>query len=163
MKYYGQWSGGNLASKTSDLLQYKDGMCMAWTRLLLDALKVHGFQESDNFVIVTAAQSEGFFIKEWKKNVAQGTSGNPNYPYKNVANNPLYNANNSYNWASSEVILNKASAAQNNANPQSDFRNHIFAKINGTFYDPSYGLFYMKSEIIPDPIDPSITMGVIPI
>lgn len=163
LKYYGQWSGGTLASKTSELLQNKDGMCMAWTRLLLDALKVHGFKESDNFVIVTAAQSEGFFIKEWKRNVTQGTSGNPNYPYKNIANNPLYNTNNSYNWASAEVILDKASVSQNNSNPQSDFRNHIFARINGTFYDPSYGLSYMKSVIIPDPIDPSMTIETIPL
>lgn len=163
LKYYGKWTGGNLASNTSELLQIKDGMCMAWTRLLLDVLKVHGFRESDNFAIVTAAQSDGFLIKEWKNIVPQGTSGNSNYPYKNIAYSPLYNNNNSYNWAFYEVNLINASDAQYNSNPQSDFKNHIFAKINDIFYDPSYGLCYMKSKIIPDPINPNLTIETIPL
>ena len=142
LKYYGQWSGGTLASKTSELLQNKDGMCMAWTRLLLDILKVQGFREEDNFISVQAYESSGFFIKEWQSISTQGSYHNTPYPYKNISGNPFYNSNNTYNWEYSEVTLKKPSLSQNNNNPQSDFSSHIFAKIKDVFYDPSYGLTY---------------------
>lgn|GEM_PF-1108374 len=142
LKYYGQWSGGNLASKTSDLLQNKDGMCMAWTKFLLDLLKVHGFREDDNFIAAKAYESSGFFVKEWQSISLPGSYPNTPYPYKNISGSPFYTSNNTYNWEYSEVTLKKASPSQNNNDPQSDFSSHIFAKIKGTFYDPSYGVSY---------------------
>jgi len=153
MKYYGQWSGGNLATNTSELLQRKDGMCMAWTRLLLDVLKAHGFREGNNAVFVKPKSSDRMFVKTWKKNIALGTSGNVNYPFKNIEGEPLY-TNNSYNWSYSEVVLTAPSKSQNNDTPQSDFGNHIFARIKGKLYDPSYGVEYGTTKVVPNPSDP---------
>ncbi len=153
MKYYGQWSGGNLATNTSELLQRKDGMCMAWTRILLDVLKVQGFSEKGNFIVVKPRSSQYMLVKTWKKTVNIGTSQNFEYPFKNEENNPIY-VNNSYKWLLSEVLLNASLPSQNNSNPQSDFGNHVIAKIKGKLYDPSYGTYYGLTEKIKDPLDP---------
>jgi len=93
------------------------------------------------------------FVKTWKKNIALGTSGNVNYPFKNIEGEPLY-TNNSYNWSYSEVVLTAPSKSQNNDTPQSDFGNHIFARIKGKLYDPSYGVEYGTTKVVPNPSDP---------
>ncbi len=53
------------------------------------------------------------------------------------------------------------------SNAQSDFTNHIFIRIMGEFYDPSYGSTYGTPglELIPDPQDPSqeIEVETVPI
>ena len=63
--------------------------------------------------------------------------------------------NNSYNWDFKEVNLLSPSPSQNNNLPQSDFGNHIIAKIDGKLYDPSYGVEYGESTLIPNPDAPS--------
>lgn len=127
MKYYGQWTNGNLASKTDELLASLDGMCMAWTRLFLDVLKMQGLWEDENYIVVKARNSDGFFVKTWETDITIGTSDNPLYPFKNVKGVPFYTGN-QYNWQYAEVSLSQALASQNNSNPQSDFGQHIFAK-----------------------------------
>ena len=154
LKYYGNWTDGNLASNTSELLQTKDGMCMAWTRFLLDVLKVHGFRESENAIYVKPKLSDYFFVKTWENIVLLGTSGNAKYSFKNIESESLY-MNNSYNWDFKEVNLLSPSPSQNNNLPQSDFGNHIIAKIDGKLYDPSYGVEYGESTLIPNPDAPS--------
>jgi len=151
LKYYGQWSGGNLAAKTSELIMLKDGECTAWARIFLDVLKVHGFKEDDNIVTVKAVGSSGFFIKEWQKIPVQGSFPNTEYPYKNVRGTPPYNSNNTYNWEYAEVTLKKSSESQNNNNPRSDFDRHRFAKIKGVLYDASYGVSYGSPSTIQIP------------
>jgi len=162
MKYYGDWSGGNLASHTDELIERKDGMCMAWTRLFLDVFKVQGFQESINALYVKPRISEVLFVKTWKKDVESGSSGNPVYPFANIRGTPFY-LNNSYNWIQHEVVLELPSLAQNNSNPQSDFKNHIFARIKGNLYDPSYGVPYGQSEFVSDPLNPPEVVESVPI
>lgn len=76
-----------------------------------------------------------------------------NYPFKNIEAAPLY-INNLYNWSYSEVVLTASSKSQNNDNPQSDFGNHIFARIKGRLYDPSYGVEYGTTKVVPNPSDP---------
>lgn len=144
MTYYGQWSGSILASTTAGLLKHKDGMCMAWTRLFLDVLKMQGLWEenTDNFIVVRPRNSDGLLVKTWSTNGTSGTSGNPSYPYKNIKGTPFYTNNNEYNWEYAEVSLSSALSSQNNNNPQSDFGQHIFASVNGILYDPSYGISY---------------------
>lgn len=158
--YYKQWSGGNLATNTSELLQRKDGMCMAWARFLLDVFKVHGFQEPENLIYVKPRKSQYMLIRYWENTVISGTSGNSEYPFKNTEGNPLY-LNSSYNWIQKEVTLKSPSTSQNNKNPQSDFGNHIFVKIKGKLYDPSYGETYGSSKTIPDPLNPSETIEAV--
>ena len=159
--YYGQWSGGNLATNTRELLSNKDGMCMAWTRLLLDVLKAQGYQEDNNAIFAKPRVSNYLFIKNWVQTVPSGTSGNSEYPFKNIAGTPIY-LNNMYNWTYKEVTLDTPSSSQNNLNPQSDFGNHIFAKIKGKLYDPSYGVTYGLSTMITDPLDPLEMIEVVP-
>jgi hypothetical protein len=151
MKYYGQWSGGDLGVKTSELLQNKDGECTAWARLFLDVLKVHGFREADNIVTVKSTESTGFMIKEWQSISGQGSYTNTDYPYKNLRGTPPYNSNNSYNWDYAEITLKKSSESQNNNNPRSDFDRHRFVKVKGILYDPSYGISYGNSKSISIP------------
>jgi hypothetical protein len=162
LKYYGNWSGGNLASRTDDLLERKDGMCLAWTRLLLDVFKMQGFQESGNVTTVKPRESQYMLIKKWKQDVASGTSGNSKYPFKNIENTPFY-LNNSYNWEYREVLIESPSNSQNNNNPQSDFGIHIFVKTKELFYDPSYGVFYGAANTIEDPLIPMEMIQILPI
>jgi hypothetical protein len=157
LKYYGKWIGGNLASNTMELLQKKDGMCLAWATFILDVLKVQGFREKKNLIYVKPRKSQYLLLKTWKKSVNMGTSLNDEYPFKNIEDTPIY-LNNSYNWEYSEVYLAFPSLAQNNDNPQSDFGQHVLVKIQGSIYDPSYGLNYGTSKTIEDPLDPKNTV-----
>ncbi|MCB0654374.1 MAG: hypothetical protein KDC85_24050, partial [Saprospiraceae bacterium] len=152
LKYYGQWTGGSLGSNTRDLLLYKDGICWAWVKFFIDVLKSQGFQELNNLVTVAGSQigtSPGFFVKTWIDS-PPGISGNPDFPYINVKGSPFY-LNNSYNWDYEEVTLITPASAQNNSNPQSDFGSHGIVRVLGTFYDPSYGLFYGAPVFLPPP------------
>lgn len=157
LTYYGNWAGGNLATTTASMLLDNDGMCMAWTRLFLDVLKVQGLKEEDNFIVVRPRASNGFFVKNWVVYSGNGTSGNPLYPYKNIKGIPFY-AGNNYNWDYAEVYIGQPMPSQNNVNPQSDFGSHIFARVNGVLYDPSYGVVYGISEVknVPTLDDPDI-------
>jgi len=162
LKYYGQWSNGNLGVDTQELLTSKDGICTSWAKILLDVFKIQGFQELDNLVNVRGycgypnSIKEGFFIKNWQEN-PPGTSGDANFPYENIKNTPFYFSNNTYNWLTQEVSFVSSLPAQNNYNCVSDFTNHVFTRIMGGFYDPSYGVKYGNpgSALIPDPQDPN--------
>ena len=167
LKYYGQWSNGNLGVDTQGLLTSKDGLCTSWAKLILDVLKAQGFREPNNLVRVVGSDftvssgNRGFFIKTWEE-TPPGTSGDPDYPYRNEKGTPFY-INNTYNWSYKEVELTSTTPAQNNMNnAQSDFTNHVFIRIMGEFYDPSYGSVYGAPglALITDPIDPTSEIEV---
>ena len=93
LKYYGQWSNGNLGVNTQELLTSKDGKCTSWAKFLLDIMKLQGFQEPDNLITVRGylgnlvSSNRGFLIKNWQI-IAPGTSGDVDFPYQNTKNNP---------------------------------------------------------------------------
>lgn len=167
LKYYGQWIGGNLGINTQELLLSKDGMCTSWAKFMLDVLKSQGFREQNNLVRVVGSDipissaGRGFFVKTWEE-TPPGTSGDSNYPYRNNKGNPFY-INNAYNWSYKEVDLTSPTPAQNNINnSQSDFTNHVFVRIMGELYDPSYGSLYGAPDLayILDPMDPTSEIEV---
>ncbi|MDX2135476.1 MAG: hypothetical protein SFV52_11830 [Saprospiraceae bacterium] len=159
LAYYKQWSGGNLAQNTRELIVNRDGECTAWVRLFLDLFKINGIRNENNYVAVRANESSGFFVKTWE--VAGGPSypGDPQgYKYKNVKGSPFY-VNNNYNWISVEVVLTSFTPGQSNSQPQSDFISHYLARplgAGGLLYDPSYGTtrghstFFNGIEIVSD-------------
>ena len=120
----------------AQLLATGDGQCSTWTGLFLDMLLVNGVNPPDDYVTVTPAagppfvDDKGFLVKNWVF-VGSGTSGNALYPYVNTA-------------TIDEVQPAKAGnlAGQNNPQPIATFNNHQVAFINGTYYDPSYGVTY---------------------
>lgn len=158
LKYYGQWSSGNLSTTTKELLTSKNGMCSSWAKTLLDVLKLQGFQELNNLVRVRGylgdviSDEEGFLVRNWQES-PPGTSGEINFPFKNIKNTPFYTSMNTYDFAYQEVYCTASLSAQNNGNCVSDFTNHVFVRILGDFYDPSYGTRYGNTTTveIPDP------------
>jgi hypothetical protein len=151
LKYYGNWTDGNLASKTSDLLLFKDGECTGWARLFLDVLKVQGFVEGDNIVTVKSTGPSGFLLKKWKEISGQGSFPNTEYPFKNIIGTPQYTLLNTYNWEYAEVTLKSSLESQNNKKPRLDFDRHKLAKVRGVLYDPSYGIVYGSPKNISIP------------
>jgi hypothetical protein len=145
LAYYKQWSGGNLARSTKELIVSRDGECTAWVKLFLDLFKINGIRNENNYVAVRANESSGFFVKTWAavdENVASYPDDPQGYKYKNVKGSPFY-VNNNYNWISAEVVLTSFTPGQSNSQPQSDFGLHVLARptgAGGLLYDPSYGV-----------------------
>jgi hypothetical protein len=111
------------------LLADGDGQCGAWARLFLDMLLVSGIFETDDYVTVIPQKSEGFLVNNWNF-IGGGKSGNPNYPYLDEPGKPY------------EVTKQPGLPGQNSPDPLSVFGNHVIARIDGTYYDPSYGETY---------------------
>jgi len=143
LSYYANINSQN--TTVASLLQYDDGQCGAWTGLFLDMLLVNGINPACDYVIVTAGTpgESGFLVDNWNFPTS-GTSHNPIYPYVNYnasGQYPLFN-NNQYVWTYADVTDAPGIPGQNSANPASLFGNHQIAEINGTYYDPSYGVTY---------------------
>lgn len=151
LQYYGSWACTN--TTTGALIKYKDGQCGAWTKFLLDILKIQGFQETGNYWIITPIYGStgefGFYVKTWAF-APTGTSGIPDFPFLNrwgSSTFPYNLPNGPYNWISPEVTETAPSPGQNQPSPLSRFNNHQFAKILGEYYDPAYGENYPIQSI----------------
>jgi hypothetical protein len=117
------------------LLTDGDGQCAAWAELFLDMLLVNGISEPNDYVTFVPKLSSGFLVSNWSF-IGAGTSGNPSYPYVD-APGPHY-----------EVVKDRGVEGQNSLDPKSVFENHVVAKIDGKYYDPSYGTSYASSAAI---------------
>ena len=74
-------------------------------------------------------ESFGFLVNNWNF-IGSGTSGDKKYPY-------LDDVGKHY-----EVTKLPGVRGQNLADPLAIFSNHVIAHIDGTLYDPSYGVTY---------------------
>jgi hypothetical protein len=120
----------------ASLLQYHDGQCGAWDKLFLDMLMINGVRPAGDYVTVVPGErppftsDQGLLVKNWVF-TGPGSSSNPLYPYI---------------WTPTHGDVQHAKigniGGQNNPNPKAYFDNHQIAYINGTFYDPSYGVTY---------------------
>jgi hypothetical protein len=150
LTYYANWVCGNL--NTQALLATGDGQCGAWATLLLDMLRAHGINHTDEFVTIRYnnpdfpnTSDRGFFIKEWTFAPGGGISGHQQLTYLNLppegADGP-FSVNNAYVWRFSEVNDSPGIPGQGTPNPKSSFNLHQMVRINGVYYDPSYGKSY---------------------
>ncbi|MBX3399048.1 MAG: hypothetical protein KF873_09920 [Gemmataceae bacterium] len=167
LHYYKDWdiTSGDpkvLGAPTMKLLKDLDGTCVSWSFLFADAMFDAGIKAKKyimQFESKTTYQTPGnpypypenLLIKNWDF-AGNGTSGNNTYPYQNTPNDPQNPATMfsksvvgtwHYEWGAlpaAEVTDQAGLPGQNTANPRASFRDHVVVKVNGTYYDPSYGL-----------------------
>jgi hypothetical protein len=159
LHYYKEWD--TEVRDADKLLETRDGKCMAWTKLFLNALGSAGLTaRPQNYVVISpkplqvpTATFTGLMIKEWNFNGAGSNTdpaSNGVYPYINGYQQPLGDpmykkeANGAwvYNWgpgAPPDVTDAAGIPGQNTANPHSLFSDHVVAKLDGKYYDSSYG------------------------
>jgi hypothetical protein len=95
-----------------------------------------------------AKRREKFLIKDWYFNPDMMGTGTEDYPYANQVRYPdnpgVWMAKPQDEWQYIWGQLVSVSdlpgiGGQNTANPPSIFDNHCMIKVNGVYYDPSYG------------------------
>ncbi len=172
LHYYKKWEmDPDLINRTAKLLKDLDGTCVEWSFLFADALFDAGIKAIKHIVVFQSktkyappgsnnpALPETLLIKNWKFD-GNGTSVNNTYPYQNAPSNEnvIFKEVNPGTWkyvwgANPEVTDNKNAMGdydgipgQNTLNPRSTFRNHVVVKVNGSYYDPSYGLKWASAQ-----------------
>lgn len=148
------------AGTTDSLLAKRDGDCIAWTYLFLDALMIQGVEFKKgygNFCQIglkngnrgnnlVSGKDTGFMIKTW---VFGKPSGKRTHPYKNtpLRISWLNQDRDDYEWSSAEVNYAEGTHGQGRNKPRALFERHFMARVKVTvngkekemFYDPSYG------------------------
>jgi hypothetical protein len=104
LTYYGSWLVEN--TETDQLLMDLDGQCGAWAKTFINCLWHQGVNTGE-WCVIRADNPEYFLVKNWRFD-GNGTSGDPQYPYLNVAAidgpyPPLVRPDH-YEWISAEVI-----------------------------------------------------------
>lgn len=156
LRYYDPWSGPTLTETTLGLLGTNNGNCTAFARLWIDILAVQGItRPADNFV-VWHAPGEHIFIANWVDHFDgfPGSSTLPGYEYVNEFADAIWIKQDpatgkfyyDFKFLAEEVSDLPGVAGQNSADPASLFENHVVAKFDNKFYDPSYGNIYNSSE-----------------
>ena len=162
LSYYGEWTTRSMT--TGELLASGDGQCTAWVKLFLDTLKAQGIDQADDYVDLRpegASGQGGLMIKEWSF-AGSGSSGFATFPYLNIAVAPWVPTR--YAWMYSEVGDTSGHAGQGSVDPASLFKYHQVARIDGVYYDPSYGRTYGSlAEIDSVAIDGYYEYGVVPV
>lgn len=127
--------------EVSELLKYKDGQCVAWTKLLLECFKIQETNKTYKYVTMgwtsVVDPQMGIMIKTWTFN-DEGKSDDPEYPYINVFDE------NGASFEYEDAHYDKYLPGQNNPKPPYLFSNHQFALVcmddgSSLYLDPSYG------------------------
>ena len=145
LRYYATPDGRNNVT-VAKLLRDGDGQCSTWAKLFLDMLLVDGIRERGDYVLVSPKASADFLVKSYRftPGVPSGVEG---YPYMNVAPQEVVDAaGRRYAFGGLDEVTRPATApdmlpGQNNPNPAASvFWNHQVVRLDGTLYDPSYGV-----------------------
>jgi hypothetical protein len=138
MKYYGDWMTNN--SDTNELLADADGQCDAWARLFLDVLKSQGHTEGDNFYRLRSTQAPtiGLLVDDWYIDTSNDNLASMD-PDKRLESS-------TFNWFVEFSTDLRGVPGQGTANPLSLFAYHAYIKVNGVYYDPSYGKVWETDE-----------------
>jgi len=112
-----------------------NGQCGAWRDLLGQCLNTQGVT-GGLYVTVEPLSSPGFLVRNYEYADGEGTSGCGSYPYR--FNSPCGGPY----WPSGtvEVFDLDGLEGQDESNPASWFARHFILKLNGKYYDPSYGV-----------------------
>ncbi|MCL4720091.1 MAG: hypothetical protein KJ057_16610 [Phycisphaerae bacterium] len=143
LKYYGDWTTPH--TTTAGLLGNADGQCTAWAQFFIDALKVQGIDQDNDYIRIESYNlpgSRGFAVKDWSLNDGPyKTPRAPEYPFLGLCMNPFITGS-SYAWQCTEATDGNGITGQGQANPASLFEFHQIVFINNKYYDPSYGVEY---------------------
>ena len=115
------------------LVMYLNGQCGSWADLLMQCLRTLGISGSEWITIEPIIYNHGLLVRTYKFD-GVGTSGCSSLPY--TFNSPCGGP---YWPDDPECTDDVGLAGQDNPNPASYFSRHFIVKINGRFYDPSYG------------------------
>jgi hypothetical protein len=137
-----------------------DGQCGSWATLLVLTLRAIGVTLPMEYVTVTPLPSSidpppptsspdiGIFVKSWS--FIKSSDRYPNFPYWNPSRaDTLLISDTRYNWLPSPDVdddLGGIPGQGGVANPASLFNNHQFIKIDGKYYDASYGAIYLNND-----------------
>jgi hypothetical protein len=155
LTYYANKNSLNV--DVNSLLANGDGECYAWAQLFLDMLLINGVVQSNDYLNITShnpstLQTQGFLVQNWliPDGTGHGIRYNHNYTFANVINGTYGQnliKNNQYNFVYQDVIHNQPGlAGQGGTDPASIFGNHQVDYIDGTYYDPSYGVTYSSIQ-----------------
>lgn len=109
------------------LLKYRDAECYTFAQLFLASLKIQGIVRTNNYVYIEAKGNacgyavDRFLVKNWAFNT---TSSAPC---------------SSFSYKSTGIKKQPGIPGSCTITPASHFGNHQIAKIDGVYYDPSYG------------------------
>jgi len=149
LHYYNPWEdppANTWPSLTvAGLLKVGNGQCSSWAQLWLHTLMTHGYSGAGGTYIEAPAPYNGFLVKNWDFiGVGSNIGGIGATLGARWLNAPAANwhTGSVYNWRFLDVRDSIGVPGQNSANPQSQFNNHTITKIDGTYYDPSYGRIY---------------------
>ncbi len=147
--YYNPWENppNNTWPSTSlaGLLKVGNGQCTAWADFWLEALQIHGRSFEGITGVTAPAPYSGFLVKNWDFiSTGSNFAGLGATLGVRWVNSPAtqWHTGSVYNWNFFEVRDSIGVPGQNSANPQSQFQLHVITKIDGTYYDPSYGKTY---------------------
>lgn len=167
LHYYKEWDTQSV--NTVDLLKTYDGNCIAWSFFFADSLLVAGIKDKKyimkfesktykaNKLTNVNEYRENIFVKNWEFTL-NGSSGDTTYPYRNAPIDTnksgfIFDKDTAglwrYVWGGAvvaEVMDKEGVAGQNTANPRATFANHVVVLVNGTYYDPGYGLKWANRQ-----------------
>jgi hypothetical protein len=163
MFYYGNWDfcfSAEAPVNTALLLQNDDGQCGSWAKFFIDMLRIHGVDHStvddDYFYFYpspTGHDAQGFFVKNWSFSTGAHSGLDPIYthtfvPYQSPTTLE-HLGDREYLWHYTDGVNEPGVNGQGfNEYPASIFNNHQITQIDGTLYDPSYGVTYIDLEDI---------------
>jgi hypothetical protein len=126
--YYKNLSTPNVTLAT--LLKYRDAECYTFAQLFLAAIKIQGIVRTNNYV----------YLEPKATNVCNGKSVDrflvKNWSFVTATSNPPCSA---FPYGTSGIKKLPGIPGSCTKSPASHFGNHQIAKIDGVYYDPSYG------------------------
>jgi hypothetical protein len=145
----------NSATEPFNLLFSGNGQCTSFQRLFAELLKSQGI--SAELVEITPVYSDHLMlVKNWHFDLSTQMHlyKSIEYTHRNIGTSDntedlfLPDNTGSYSriWELAEVTDQPGISGQSNPNPISHFRNHRIVKVNGIYYDPSYGETYINLQ-----------------
>ena len=115
------------------LVVYLNGQCGSWADLLMQCFRTQGISGSQWITIEPLSYGWGLLVRSYNF-AGDGASGCSSFPY--TFNSPCGGP---YWPLRPECTDAEGLPGQDNSNPASYFSRHFIVKINGAYYDPSYG------------------------
>ncbi len=145
----------NSTTEPFNLLFSGNGQCTSFQRLFAESLKSQGIS-AEQEEIAPVYSNHLILVKNWHfdQSTQMHLYNNTEYTHRNIGTSDntedlfLPDNSGSYSriWELAEVTDQPGISGQSNSNPISHFRNHRIVKVNGIYYDPSYGKTYINLQ-----------------